>query len=508
MGRFIGQPLSRKLIAEIQASIDRYYRGLRRPFVSVSTPPQQLDGGVLKVRVIEFRAGKISVSGADDRTAARLAAQVRFAPGSPIDSADLAEDLEWLNRYPFRSVQPVLTAGSEFGATDLQLVTTSTRPFRAYAGYADSGSPTTTVDRYFAGFAAALPFVPDASLSYQLTGSPDFWVAHGRPFADAGDPRYTSDAIRASLPTAPRQDFELTADYVSTSAPSRGGEGFFTSHVVIYEASLGYRSALSNALPLAGDLFLGFETKRESTETIFVGPVASQALDIEQFVAEYAYAVRRPHGGTSLDIALRLSPGGLGQGNTNKAFAAFELPSARYTPTSATTLSQDVLLPLGLRYDGSVFAQYANRALPRHQEQFGYGGQALIRGYSADDGSYDLGVFSAQRAVVPDRPPAAIERDRGRGFVLPPRGRRIWARHRPPHRRARFLGGGRPRLRLSRRFAATASILPTRSTDRSRREPASCCWRREFSSRSEPPAPPAQCLAKARRSAGRAARRG
>ena len=70
---YLGQPLSRKLIAEIEAAIARQYRDLDYPFVSLSTPEQEITGGVLQIRVVEFRTGKVAVKGAkSDAEAARL----------------------------------------------------------------------------------------------------------------------------------------------------------------------------------------------------------------------------------------------------------------------------------------------------------------------------------------------------------------------------------------------------------------------------------------------------
>src|SRR5579875_2035674 len=45
LARFLGRPLSRRLISEIQAAITRWYRDQGYPFVSVSTPEQEISGG-------------------------------------------------------------------------------------------------------------------------------------------------------------------------------------------------------------------------------------------------------------------------------------------------------------------------------------------------------------------------------------------------------------------------------------------------------------------------------
>ncbi|WP_456628405.1 POTRA domain-containing protein [Bradyrhizobium sp. URHC0002] len=52
---FVDRPLSRKLIAEVQAAIAAAYREAGRPFVSVTLPPQEVSSGVLQLRVIVFK---------------------------------------------------------------------------------------------------------------------------------------------------------------------------------------------------------------------------------------------------------------------------------------------------------------------------------------------------------------------------------------------------------------------------------------------------------------------
>jgi hemolysin activation/secretion protein len=51
LARFIGRPLSRKLIAEIEEEIALQSRSVQRPFVSLSTPEQEVTSGVLQVEL-------------------------------------------------------------------------------------------------------------------------------------------------------------------------------------------------------------------------------------------------------------------------------------------------------------------------------------------------------------------------------------------------------------------------------------------------------------------------
>ena len=70
---FVDRPLSRKLIAEVQAAVAAAYREAGRPFVSVTLPPQEVSSGVLQLRVILFKVAGIKVTGAAPRATRQVA---------------------------------------------------------------------------------------------------------------------------------------------------------------------------------------------------------------------------------------------------------------------------------------------------------------------------------------------------------------------------------------------------------------------------------------------------
>ena len=118
---FLGRKLSRKLIAEIEAAIARRYRMLGYPFVSLSTPEQDISGGALQVQVTEFVVGKISTPGAPAADADDLTHRVGLKPHDPINAARLGDNLAWLNLYPYRAVHAVFTPGASPGAAGARM---------------------------------------------------------------------------------------------------------------------------------------------------------------------------------------------------------------------------------------------------------------------------------------------------------------------------------------------------------------------------------------------------
>jgi hemolysin activation/secretion protein len=212
---FLGQPLSRKLIAEIQNAITTVYREAGHSFVSVTIPPQEITGGALQLRVFEYRLGKVAVAGATRTPEDYIRERVRLTPGEPVDTNRLETDLDWLNRNPFRRVEAVFGPGRDLAQTDLTLRATETRPWQVYGGYANTGTLLTDRDRFFVGATAAL--YGDVIGAYQATGSKDYWGTNGHPFGDPGDSQYMSQAARLSIPLWARSSIELTGDYIQTN---------------------------------------------------------------------------------------------------------------------------------------------------------------------------------------------------------------------------------------------------------------------------------------------------
>jgi hemolysin activation/secretion protein len=160
---FLDRPLSRKLIAEVQAVVAAAYRDAGRPFVSVTLPPQEVSSGVLQLRVIVFKVAGIKVTGAAAENYPQR--RIRLVPGQEIDARKLETDLDWTNRNPFRQVEAVFGPGKDLGLTDVNIQVTDRKPWQVNAGYANSGTLLTDRNRYYVGASGAPSADVIASLS-------------------------------------------------------------------------------------------------------------------------------------------------------------------------------------------------------------------------------------------------------------------------------------------------------------------------------------------------------
>jgi hemolysin activation/secretion protein len=392
---YLGQPLSRHLIAEIEAAIARHYRDLNYPFVSLSTPQQEITGGVLQIRVIEFTAGKIVVAGTgSEAEAARLRHDVALNTGDSIDARALTYDLDWINRYPFRNVQAVFAPGATLGVSDLTLEAREAKPWQAYAGYSNDGSPSTGFDRYFAGGAIGNLLGADSVLSAQTTVSRDV-------FQGDSDAHYKSAALSYTLPIGPRGQIEASADAVDTY---QLGDPF-SVRLKADEGSLGYRFAVSDFYGDTGetDLRIGVEAKHQTGITYFGGlDVYDVSVEVYQAYLGYHLSDHDALGTSTFDFALHLSPGGVDHGNDDAQALLYSQGRQKGETYSyiGATYNRITLLPAGLLLKTDAIGQFAAIALPR-TEQAGLGGSMLVRGYTLDDGAFDTALIVRNELHMP-----------------------------------------------------------------------------------------------------------
>lgn len=387
--RFIGRPLSQREISAIKAAIAKAYRDHGRPFVHVSAPEQEISSGQLTLRVEQFRLGQARISGADAGEAAHLSAGIRQRPDERIDAQALSDDLDWLNRYPFRRVEAVFEPGQRVGTTDVTYVATRERPWAIGGGYANSGSPNTGSGRYFLYALARLPRLHDGYGSYQLTTSGQRLTGLGAH--PGGSSLYVSQAGRLWMTIAPRTSVEANFGDIRSNQPFEA----FDSRQHTREYGLTVRTALANfASRLRGEVYAGLDWKTQASDLLF-GPLLvrpTSRFHVGQVTAGYALQANDSLGSTAIDIAVHVSPGGIDRYNTMAAFEAasqHQFGKARYAYASGV-LSRRTRLP-GFSLVHQLNWQFTGTALPQ-TEVLGIGGRGQVRAYTLDDGAFDRGA--------------------------------------------------------------------------------------------------------------------
>ena len=380
---FIGRTLSRKLIAQVEEVIARRYRRLGFPFVSLSTPDQKISDGVLQVRVIEFSIGKVVTSNLPKPSIGNTIDQVGLKPGDAINASKLSRDLAWLNRYPFRSIQAVFAPSQTPGGTDLILSAQSSKPWQLYLGYDNSGSPSSTLDRYFAGGVFGGVLGRDSVISVQVTSSRD-------ALAGAEHPNYASEAISYILPVFRVAQIEANFDHIEANQPS----GDFRIRLKANEGALGVRfsNPVVASASTQSDLRLGLNVKHQETITLFGGENVAGLSTEEYWLFAGCHVQQQSYHASSIgDLAIHLSVGGADRDVQVQSMSHGRGSRASY---GYATLFLEHVQPLSqyIRWKAQISGQWSPQMLPR-MEQAGLGGPSLVRGYSLDTGSFDSSLI-------------------------------------------------------------------------------------------------------------------
>lgn len=170
---YLGLPITQARINEITRSIYLYYEDIGRPIINVTIPPQDITEGALIFAVLEANLGELSIEGAKYFSGKRILKQIDINSGDPIIFPELQKDLDWINRNPFLTVRPVVTPGEGFGLTNLNLLVEDKLPVYAYSGYEDTGSQSSSLDRWFVGAQFGNLFNRGHSGSFQATTNGD-----------------------------------------------------------------------------------------------------------------------------------------------------------------------------------------------------------------------------------------------------------------------------------------------------------------------------------------------
>lgn len=375
---YLNRPLTLRALNQLTREMVLYFRRHGRPVVDVLVPEQAVSTGTVQILVVEGLLGVVRIEGNQWFTSDQIASSVRARPGEVIEGGPLLDDLAWINQNPFRQVDLVFMRGLQPGETDLVLRTRDRYPLRVYAGYEDSGNALTGFDRVIAGVNWGNAFGRDEQFNYQLTASPDFkkLVAHSGSYV---------------IPiSAWRHTLTLFGSHAG-SRPRLAG-GLFDLEGRAWQLSARYQIPLPGRNGVwMGDFTAGVDFKRSNNNLSFGGmQVFAQENDVVQGIVAVAASRSDPHGLTSGQLTVAISPGGVTSGNHSSAYRqARSLARADYAYVRLN-VERSTKLPGGFSWIARATAQLANANL-LGSEQLGLGGAHSLRGYEEREANGDNG---------------------------------------------------------------------------------------------------------------------
>lgn len=401
LAAYIGRPLTLGDLHTIQQAVIWWYRSQHHPLVDVAVPQQDVSTGVVQIVVTRFALGQVKVEGNRWFGSRFIAGGLTQKSGDPLDIVRLQQDLDWLNRNPFRRVDVQLQKGAETGTTDVILQTQDRFPLRVFAGIDNTGTKATGLTRWSLGVNYGNLFGLDQQIAYQLTVSDDVL----RRF-DMGRAHFVAHSLSYIAPLPWHDLIEVFGSY-ARQKPDIGPYFGQTGHSG--QASLRYIHPLRGPSWLSQELRLGFDFKATDNNLDFGGvSIFAATQEVDQFLLTYSATAIDKTGVTTLNNDLVYSPGGLSAANTNAAFAlsGTSYAKANYLYDSLN-LTRATRLPYGASWLMRVKAQWASgNLLP--SEQLGAGGEDSARGYDTRIVNGSKGVLISEELRAPPFSPSGL----------------------------------------------------------------------------------------------------
>jgi hemolysin activation/secretion protein len=376
-----GQALDKKVIERAREEVLKALNAEGSILADVYLPPQRTDDGYLILVVAPAKLGKIITTGQKYFDGAKIACEMRLQEGEQINLQTVTEDLQWLNRTPWRALDTSYSPGENPGEADLILSTTDRKPFRPYVSFDNNGTRNTGLGRNRVGLSWGNAFgFFDHRLDYSYTES-----NYGSYL--------NSHALSYSLPVLNRTNLAFNFSKTKLDVPIE----VFRSKGDNTTASV----SLNRVLPSVGKLpslihegTLGFEYKRIESNLLFGDvdiPELRNSPDIMQFYVDYSAGLSDGLGKTNSYTHLVLSPGFDTKHNTNEYFDRMRKGATNDYWFVRQTLDRSFNLPKNWRVRGLFNAQYATEKL-LWSERMGLSGVNAVRGYYEDSYFADRGV--------------------------------------------------------------------------------------------------------------------
>lgn len=370
LGDFQGQRFDLAGLRALARRLTDFYHEQGYPFARAVIPAQRLEDGVLTVRIVEGRYGRLEAQGAfADQAQGFLD---RLAPGEVIEAAALERAVLLLADQPGITVSPLIRPGREIGTGDLLVEVKRERLVRGELGLDNHGNRYTGRHRLTADLQADSPFTLGDQLRAQLLYTEEeLWLgslAYSRPLGASG--------LRGTIGYS-HTDYELGKEFAALDAH---GTAKVLSLGLTYPLLRAQRANLALALSVQRK---ALEDRQDATATrndkdSDVLPLTLRFDRRDAWGVTYG-ALGYTAGRLELDAQLEAADIASGM-DTRGHFTKWNLDLARLQRTALA----------GLSLYGRASAQWAGDNLDS-SEGFLLGGASGVRAYPQGEGAGDKG---------------------------------------------------------------------------------------------------------------------
>lgn len=350
-----------------RAALQKAYSSRGYDTVEVEIPPQHVHDGIVILKVVEGRIGRLNVNGSHYFSLNEIKSSVpSLAPGTVPNFKKVTHDIIALNTWPDRQVTPVLKAGSTPGTVDVDLNVKDTLPLHATVELNNRYSADTTPLRVNGSVSYDNLWQRGDSISFNFQLAPE----------RGSDAQVFEGSYVARIPGVDWASLLLYGLDSNSDVSTVGGVS-----VVGKGQEIGARGifTLPGGQGFFDTLSIGPDYKHFDENVTLGSSTEPTPVTYYPVTATYSATWQGASGSTTqLDIGPTFSVRGLGSNPT-------EFDNRRYEAQSnfiyvKGDLSRLQELPAGFEIFGKAQWQIANEPLV-NSEQFSGGGEDTVRGY-------------------------------------------------------------------------------------------------------------------------------
>jgi hemolysin activation/secretion protein len=372
---FLGPNRTSDDVEKARAALEKAYHDKGFQTVNVAVPPQQVKGGVVILKVTEFKVAHLRVKGSRyfDPDKIKNKAQ-SLQEGTVPNFNDVTKDIVALNQWPDRRVTPALRAGDAPGTVDVDLNVEDKVPVHGSLEFNDRQSPNTTPDRVTATVHYDDLWQQGHSLSITYQVAPE----------DVQDAEALSVSYLYRLPNTDWLSFLTYGVKSNSNVAIIGG-----SDVIGPGEIFGERAVFT--LPSRDNFFhtfsVGIDYKHfeqtvgftnEPSEPSEAGESSSSPITYFPVVGTYSATFKSDQSLTQVDATITHGLRGIGSDPTEFDNRRFDSSGDFFVLKADVSHTQD--LPEGFQLYGKAQGQLADQPLVQ-PEQFSLGGLDTVRGY-------------------------------------------------------------------------------------------------------------------------------
>jgi hemolysin activation/secretion protein len=378
---YIGKEITQQLLIDIKTTAVEYYKDKGFPFVSANFPEgQDVTDGLAKLLLTKGKLGKVKAEGGRYFSNDAVIKAVNIKQGDPVCVNNIMDNISFLNRDPFRSVDVIYERGEDVGDTNILLQIKDRFPIKVYAMFDHNRYPVAGNYRQTYGVQMGSLFRKDQRVEAQVSAARDFyrwWCFSGNYF----------------IPIQWRHILRVFGNYCQTNPEHQDNAAIPVGSTTTgrsWQIGGRFHSLFNSIGVLKHELVVGFDMRRTNNfENYGINDIYIHKIGIVQFMASYEGSFNWSTANAAFALSIIFSPGSIGPYNTNPFFAQ-EREGAKCTYSYQVlhfNFSKDIK-GATLLLDG-IF-QYSS-ALLMPTEEMAVGGHLSVRGYDENEVIGDKG---------------------------------------------------------------------------------------------------------------------